>query len=246
MSLLKRPDEAAPRQIRLGQHDLSYALKRSGRRSIGFSVSPEGLQVTAPWRTPIPQVEAAVRDKSDWILSKLALMRQRQAQRTVWQHGQSFPLLGQAVQLHLDPRRHFPHEHALQGSSKMTLYLNLPQNASEEQVCAQAKIWLKTRARRHFSAQLDAFAPQVGVQWRRLRLSSARTRWGSASSDGSIRLHWQLIHLPEDLIDYVIVHELAHLHEMNHSARFWQHVERVLPDFKKRRQSLRQHALSTF
>ena len=71
------------------------------------------------------------------------------------------------------------------------------------------------------------------------RVSSARTRWGSASAGGAIRLNRRLIHLPPEVIDYVVVHELAHLHEMNHSARFWQHVARVLPDFEARRERLK-------
>ncbi|HNL41945.1 MAG TPA: M48 family metallopeptidase, partial [Ottowia sp.] len=69
--------------------------------------------------------------------------------------------------------------------------------------------------------------------------------WGSASADGSIRLNWRLIHLDAALIDYVVVHELAHLHEMNHSPRFWQHVGRVLPDCHERRVALKRSVVPT-
>jgi predicted metal-dependent hydrolase len=77
------------------------------------------------------------------------------------------------------------------------------------------------------------------VRWQRLSLSSAQTRWGSASGAGWIRLNWRLIHLPLPVIDYVVVHELAHLREMNHSPRFWALVEAVLPDCAARRAALR-------
>ena len=72
-----------------------------------------------------------------------------------------------------------------------------------------------------------------------LRLSSAQTRWGSASADGSIRLNWRLIHFAPAIIDYVVAHELAHLREMNHSPAFWETVRSVLPDFERSREALR-------
>ena len=78
------------------------------------------------------------------------------------------------------------------------------------------------------------------MQWRSLRLSSAQTRWGSAKSDGSIRLNWRLLHYRPAVIDYVVAHELAHLREMNHSARFWHIVASVVPDHAALRRSLRQ------
>ena len=73
-----------------------------------------------------------------------------------------------------------------------------------------------------------------------LSLSSARTRWGCCSASG-IRLNWRLIHLPLDLVDYVVAHELAHLREMNHSARFWAEVARLCPDWRERRAALKKH-----
>jgi predicted metal-dependent hydrolase len=79
----------------------------------------------------------------------------------------------------------------------------------------------------------------LGVQWRRLALSSAATRWGSASADGSIRLNWRLVHFKPEVIDYVVVHELSHLQVMNHSAAFWETVEQVLPDYATRRAQLK-------
>ena len=94
------------------------------------------------------------------------------------------------------------------------------------------------QARRHFTARLDAFAPLMGVRWQKLALSSARTRWGSASANGSIRLNWRLMHFRPPVVDYVVVHELAHLHEMNHSPRFWAHVQAQLPGYTALRAEL--------
>ena len=119
------------------------------------------------------------------------------------------------------------------------LHLGLPHGAAPEQLRDVTQAWLMRQARRLFTERLDHFAPQLGVRWQRLGLSSAGTRWGSASADGSIRLNWRLIHFRQPVIDYVVVHELAHLREMNHGPRFWQHVQDVLPDYAERRAALK-------
>jgi predicted metal-dependent hydrolase len=94
-----------------------------------------------------------------------------------------------------------------------------------------------------FTQRLDHFAPQLQVHWRKLSLSSAATRWGSAGADGGIRLNWRLIHHKLDIIDYVVAHELSHLRVMNHSPQFWETVESVVPDYAKRRRVLREQML---
>jgi hypothetical protein len=94
-----------------------------------------------------------------------------------------------------------------------------------------------------FEERCAHFAPRLGVQVRRLALSSAQTRWGSASADGSVRLNWRLVHFALPTIDYVVAHELAHLREMNHSARFWDVVRSVIPDMDAARGTLRHDVL---
>jgi len=123
------------------------------------------------------------------------------------------------------------------------LPLSLPPGASATQVREAAEAWFKKMARALFEERLQHFAPQLGVQHRRLSLSGARTRWGSARTDGHIRLNWRLIHLPLAQIDYVVVHELAHLRVMDHSPRFWDTVGTVMPDYRERRRQLRDHDL---
>ena len=106
--------------------------------------------------------------------------------------------------------------------------------------------WLQRQARRIFEERCQLFAPRLGVRMKRLSLSSAATRWGSASADGSIRLNWRLVHFALPVIDYVVTHELAHLREMNHSAAFWEVVRSVLPEFEQARGVLRHEVLPVF
>ena len=119
--------------------------------------------------------------------------------------------------------------------------VKLEQGADPTRVRDAAQAWLQQRAGDRFGARLAYFLQRTGLTIRRWRLSSAATRWGSCTSDGTIMLNWRLIHFAPDIIDYVIAHELAHLREMNHSQDFWTQVGHILPDFEKAKQALRRH-----
>lgn len=97
----------------------------------------------------------------------------------------------------------------------------------------------RARARRQLEARASYFAEQMGVTYNRILVRAARTRWGSCSAQGNLNFHWKLILMPPEILDYVVVHELAHRKEMNHSARFWAEVEKVLPDYASRRKWLK-------
>ena len=230
---------AANRHALLQGVTVSYRFERSRRRSIGFTVGPEGLVVRAPGWVPLREVDAAVQDKAAWILAKLEQMRERARQPLTpaqpWVHGADLPYLGGTVRLCVVARGQLPD--VPQGVQPLPL--NLPPEASPTQVREAAEAWFKKQARALFEQRLRHFGPQLGVQHQRLSLSSARTRWGSARTDGHIRLNWRLIHLPLAQIDYVVVHELAHLRVMDHSPRFWDTVGEVMPDYRERRRQLR-------
>jgi predicted metal-dependent hydrolase len=244
----------AQREVRLGEHQVGYEFRRARRRSIGFVVSAEGLSVSAPRWVGVNEVEQALQSKAGWILRKLHEQQQRaermQAHRVEWRDGTSVPFLGETVILVLDARvtgavLHTAAE-ALPGVPRLTLHVGLPQTATQPQIREAVQSWLQRQARRLFEERCAHFAPQLNVRIKRLSLSSASTRWGSASADGSVRLNWRLIHFGLPVIDYVVTHELAHLREMNHSAAFWDVVRSVLPDYEERRGQLRSELLPNF
>ena len=245
----------ANREAVLGNSVVAYEFRRAKRRNIGFLAGPEGLTVTAPRWVPLHEVDAAVQSKRKWILSKLDAASERQQKiesaRIAWKDGASFPYLGEAVIVVLDPRHAFDEAGAvlhtdtatLPGMARTTLHVGLAQSASPAQIQDAVQAWLMRQARLLFTQRLDHFAPQLGVHWRKLSLSSASTRWGTAHSDGSIRLNWRLVHFRLPVIDYVVVHELSHLRVMDHSPRFWETVGSVVPDFAQLRGQLRDDAL---
>ncbi len=241
----------ANREALLGSTHVAYEFRRGKRRTIGFVVGPDGLVVSAPKWVPLYEIDAAVREKSGWIVKKLDEMQERQQRqasaRIEWKDGTTIPFLGQSVIVVLDPRHGFDavgavlnsDADALPGVPRLTLHVGLPHHATPEQIRDAVQAWLMRQAKRLFTERLDHFAPQLGVQWKKLSLSSAGTRWGSASADGAIRLNWRLIHLRQSVIDYVVAHELSHLRVMDHSPRFWDTVATVMPDYAQLRNELR-------
>ena len=244
----------ASRESRLGDALVAYEFTRAKRRTSGFMVGPEGLVVRAPRWTPLYEVEAALQEKSAWVLRKLQESQERQQRlesaRIVWQDGAQLPYLGGMIRLVLDPGLQSrgagaqllaPSDTAL--TSIPGLHLRLADTATAQQIRDAAQSWLMRQARDNFQARLEHFAPLLGVQWKKFRLSSAGTRWGSASADGSVRLNWRLIHFRQPVIDYVVAHELSHLRVMDHSPRFWDTVASVLPDYASLRRQLKDDAV---
>ncbi|WP_287984913.1 SprT family zinc-dependent metalloprotease [Diaphorobacter sp.] len=235
----------ASREVVLGHAVVAYALQRARRRSIGFTVGADGLSVRAPAWVTLAAVDAALREKSDWILRKLGEARERQQRlehaRIVWQDGAVLPYLGMPLQVVLNPAESVAGALRTAGEgadAARQLHIGLPAVARPEQIRDAVQAWLMRGARQHFTGRLDHFAPQLDVRWTRLRLSSAQTRWGSARADGSICLNWRLLHYPPSVIDYVVAHELAHLRVMDHSPRFWDTVRSVVPDYAALRRQL--------
>jgi predicted metal-dependent hydrolase len=253
----------ANREARLGEAVVAFEFKRGQRRTIGFSVGPQGLVVSAPKWVPLHQVDAAVQDKARWILQKLNDTRLRHdqllARRTVWQDGATFAFMGAPVTVALVTAtgRHKVAPVLLTSSQSpqslmdpfasnmpgRVLQLSLPAEADGPQIQAAVQQWLIGQARPLFVARLDHFAPLLQVQWRQLALSNAATRWGSARMGGAIRLNWRLMHFPLPVIDYVVAHELSHLRVMDHSPRFWSVVASVVPNYAELRQQLKDDAI---
>ena len=94
------------------------------------------------------------------------------------------------------------------------------------------------RALRVLPERTDHYARLMGISYGRITIREQKTRWGSCSSKGNLNFNWKLVLMPMDLLDYVVVHELAHRREMNHSKDFWRIVEEVLPDYRERRKRL--------
>ena len=221
------------RYIQLGGEIVGYRFRRARRRSIGIVIDDDGLRVAAPGHTPIAEVEAFLREKTRWVLQKLTEWRARPKPPIVnWAHGSTIALLGAMVVIELLPeKRGISLENGRLG-------IGLKPHAEPAALRKRAIAWIKEHARSLLAERLGVYAVNLGVPTPQLTLSSARTQWGLCREDGRVRLNWRLIHLPMHLIDYVVAHELAHLREMNHSARFWAVVGSLYPGYREARSEL--------
>ena len=229
----------ANRQSLLNGQRVAYLFRRGQRRSIGFVVNAQGLTVTAPRWATLGVVEAALQSKAAWVLRKLAQSGQQHTAlkeaAVNWADGVVLPWLGGSLTVRLGQ----PDPAARARLDGGVLWVALASGASAHQIRDAVQAWMMQGAEAYFRSRLDHHAPALGVRWTRLRLSSAATRWGSAKADGSIRLHWRLMQFAPEVIDYVVVHELAHLRHMDHSLRFWQTVASVIPDYAALRARLK-------
>ena len=244
----------ASRRIALATCDVAYAFRRAKRRTIGMVIGPDGLEVSAPRWVTVGEIESTLHEKADWIVRKLVEMQEHQRRlgeaRIQWRDGVVLRYLGASLQVVLDSSAALKKNSAQletlgsESPASFVLRIGLPITASPEQIRDATQAWLMRRAKELFAERLDYFAPRLGVAWKRLSLSSASTRWGTASADGAIRLNWRLIHHKLDVIDYVVAHELSHLKVMDHSQQFWDTVKSVMPDYPERRRVLRDEPLA--
>ena len=230
---LAQPPLASRETFALGGRLVEYTLKRSlRRRSITFTIDENGLRVGAPWRASQRRIEALLATHRAWIERKLAEWQARRPPPFEWRSGATVMLRGTPLTL--------VHDTALAGTRCDDGRLLVGTASAESTAMArQVVAWLRAAALEWFAARAAHFAAVLDVRIPEIRLSNARTRWGSCHSDGRVYLNWRLIQMPHEIIDYVVVHELSHLREPNHSPRFWGWVAGVLPDYRDRRRSLR-------
>ena len=222
------------REIRLEGRALAYVLRRSARRTFGLQIDDRGVRVAVPHRARDEDVERFIHGHARWLIDKLAARAEGALPEPFeLRDGATLPLLGEACRLRLGGAERSPHwRGAVDGVEELVI------GGAGDPRAALVRA-LRKRALPWFAERLSEYCFRLGRPVPPLHLSSARTRWGSCSALSGIRLHWRLIHLPPELIDYVVAHEVAHLVEMNHSPRFWAVVGELYPDWKTARVRLR-------
>lgn len=193
-----------------------------------LTVDERGLTVSVPWRTSDRYIMRFVQDSATWILRKLDAWQARRPKPRSWKAGELIDFLGRQLRLSLLEE---PYALALLADVDR-LSLSLPAPHAPEIVRATVVKWYRRHAQAHFRRRVEHYSRQLGVDVPRVFLSNAQTRWGSCNANHQVRLNWRLIQAAPHVVDYVVVHELAHLKEMNHSVRFWRVVQRLCPDYQ--------------
>ncbi|MDX8386534.1 MAG: SprT family zinc-dependent metalloprotease [Gallionella sp.] len=229
------------RETLLAGKSVAYTLKRSKkRRNIGLRIDDHGLTVSVPLRTSEKWLQSVLHDKANWVVAKLDGWESKKIPPIVWAEGAHIPFRGETLTLTLTPKVRGDRPRLL-GEK---LFVPLGEDADDSRIEKTVKNWYKIEALGVFNECVEYFAPLMNVQPSEIKLTSASTQWGNCTEQGVVRLNWQLVKMPLPLIDYVVVHELAHLHEMNHSLAFWRVVESVCPDYKQCRAELREYGVA--
>ena len=203
---------------------LPIEIIRSNRRTLGLEVTRDGLvKARLPMRLPAREAILFIEEHRDWILRKRAEVqrrreendrRRRQQGTQPWQPGQDIEAGNSGTERNAGTQATVP-------------------------LLADLTIAQKAQIKQKFQEKTRKFATKMGVTYGRITIRAQRTRWGSCSSKGNLNFNYLLYYLPEELMEYVVIHELAHRKHMNHSSYFWREVERYCPDYRQRRARLR-------
>jgi predicted metal-dependent hydrolase len=214
--------------------ELNYTVVRSKKRkkTISLQVRANGTAVVyAPHRTPIPEIDKFVKEKERWLWRKIRENGERQKEINAKKYvtGEIFFFLGEPYPLII--------EVATDGCDKLAFLRGQFVLASDKVSQGRELFidWYRKSAQRYFGGRVDHFSQALKLIPRGIRISNARCRWGSCSQDKHLYFSWRLLMAPCSVIDYLVVHELAHMQERNHSERFWGLVGNIITDYKKQR-----------
>ena len=231
-----RARHAAPAHLRLG--DVQIELRRSNRRrTVALRVGPAGAVLYAPTSVSAARLEQFLREREGWLRGHLAHYA-RSRQRKVLTDGCSLPLLDDRLTLQFVPGL----KTARHGGDTL--------QADPARLHAQLEAWYRRQALEHFTSLVPQLAGNLAgtvqhmTPLSKVCLTGAGGRWGSCTASGEVRLHWRLMCAPEVVARYVAAHEVAHLAEMNHSARYWSMLARLMPDYAAPKAWLKEHGES--
>jgi len=212
---------------------VDYTLIRTGRKTLAIYIRDGVVEVRAPYKLSESEIIRFVAEKEQWINSKLAIANQREQQRS------QFTLDYGDTVIYLDKPYPIVARRGDQiGFDNQQFYM--PEGLNSEQIKQASILIYRMIAKRDLTNKAISFGDMMGVMPTAVKINAAKTRWGSCSAKHNLNFSWRLIMAPEEVVDYVVVHELAHITELNHSERFWQIVQSVLPDYRQRQAQLKQ------
>lgn len=212
----------------------SLKIIRSKRRTVALEITPDAdLVVRAPIKADLTYINALITKKIHWITSKQKLVRENYAKikPKEFVNGESFLYLGKSYSLKVTDEYK---------NIVLDDYLYLPrrmQTKAKEHLID----WYKTEALKKVTQRVNWYSNLTGLKYKSIKITDAQKRWGSCSGKGGLCFSWRLIMSPLSVLDYVVVHELAHIAEKNHSSSFWSKVKIIMPYYEKEYRWLREN-----
>jgi len=226
--------------MNLAYKDIQYSLARRPRKTASIYIERDGqISVQVPQQFTDGEVEHLIEKKRYWIYKNLAEWKDLNATKVVREfvNGEGFPYLGRSYRLKIVDEQDEPLV-LKQGY----FCLRSMSDASPKTEFREAfKNFYRERGRDRIVKRVEYFQPKMGVTVGEIRIMELQNRWASCTSDGNLNFHWKCMMAPTTVIDYIIVHELAHLTYLNHTDAFWNEVDKVMPDYRERQDWLRQN-----
>ncbi|MDD2325069.1 MAG: SprT family zinc-dependent metalloprotease [Alphaproteobacteria bacterium] len=222
------------------------------RRTVALEVQSDGtLKVTAPMRTSLAWINAFITEKAGWIARRQKAVRERTTRKPApLAEGSLVPFMGHDLTLHLASTDQNEPPSCWHDKEKNELHLKLhpalPPQALQAEIRTELALWAKKQARAHLQERLAFWAERMELAPTRLILTDPRKRWGSCNAKNEIRINWRVIMAAPEVIDYLLVHELAHIPHKNHGRAFWALVRQYIPDLAARRSTLHRFEKSAF
>lgn len=225
--------------------DIEYQLQPgTPRRTTDIVIERNGKIVVRPPANYRPeQVDAVVESKRMWIYRNLAEWRDLNASSVVreWVSGETFLYLGRSYRLSLVSGQDRPLK-LKEG------YFCLSRECIEEKGSSGARLAFESfyieKAQERIASRVAYYTPKVGMVPGLIKVKEMGYRWASCGAKGTLNFHWKCMMAPPRIIDYIVVHELCHLHQRDHSDAFWNEVDKILPDYRERKEWLRKHGAS--
>lgn len=218
--------------------DISYEIIRSQRATADIVIERDGrVLVRAPESISDERIEHIVEAKRYWIYKNLAEWRDLNATRVLreYRNGEGFLYLGQSYRLSLVANQTEP---LLLKNGRFNLRRDLVDKGEIAAARTAFRDYYIARGQERISQRVAYYAPKVGVTPQVIDVRELGFRWASCSPNGNLAFHWKCMMAPQTIIDYIVVHELCHIHYLDHSDKFWNEVDKVLPSYRERREWL--------
>lgn len=221
--------------------DLSYEIIRSRRATADIVVERDGrVIVRVPTTIPHQRIENLIENKRYWIYKTLAEWRDLNATKVLreYRNGEGFLYLGRSYRLILVGDQEEP---LLLKGGRFWLRRDLVDHGEVAEAKTAFRDYFVARGLERIPERVQYYAPKVGVRPRQVDVRELSHRWASCSPKGNLAFHWKCMMAPPTIIDYIIVHELCHFHHLNHTEPFWNEVDKVLPNYRERKEWLRKN-----
>ncbi len=229
--------------IQFGSSTISYEIIRSNRKTLGLEVSlEEGIKVRAPKRLKQARIAELVRQKAPWILKKQSEFADVKPSPTPKKFvgGEKLPYLGRRYRIKVKNIEGKDVSVKLyQGKFWIEVGVEISEDDRREAIRAKLILWYREQALDKLAERVERYQNRIGQEPNSIKVKEQKKRWGSCSSLGNLNFNWRIIMAPISVIDYIVVHELAHLKHLNHSKDFWQLVEAIVPSYKEKQEWLR-------